>query len=75
MENIEKMSNIFTQNNYSNQSKVGALIFDEIKINEGLVWTAESNELIGFTDLNFSSCTDEVVATNILQFFFQAFIF
>jgi hypothetical protein len=33
------MTNLFEKNKYSLQSKIGALIFDEMKIKEGLVWT------------------------------------
>jgi hypothetical protein len=36
------MTNLFEKNKYSLQSKIGALIFDEMKIKEGLVWTTES---------------------------------
>jgi hypothetical protein len=36
IQNIEKMTNLFEKNKYSLQSKIGALIFDEMKIKEGL---------------------------------------
>jgi hypothetical protein len=36
IQNIEKMTNLFEKNKYSLQSKIGELIFDEMKIKEGL---------------------------------------
>jgi hypothetical protein len=32
-------------------AKLGGLIFDEVKIKEGLVFVCKNGELIGFTDL------------------------
>jgi hypothetical protein len=46
IQNIEKMTNLFEKNKYSLQSKIGALIFDEMKIKEGLVRTTESKKLL-----------------------------
>jgi len=34
------------------ECKVGMLIFDEMKI-KGLVWSAESNKLLVFTDIEY----------------------
>ena len=49
------------------------LIFDEMKIKEGLVWSAESNKLLDFTDIEYEGIGDQI-ATNILQFFLK-FVF
>lgn len=46
------------------------LIFDEMKIKEGLVWSAESNKLLGFTDIEYEGNGDQI-ATNILHFVFK----
>ena len=73
IQNIEKMTNLFEKNKYSLQSKIGALIFDEMKIKEGLVCTTESNEIVGFTDLGSNDVDGfESLASNILQFFFKS---
>jgi hypothetical protein len=66
IQNIEKMTNLFEKNKYSLQSKIGALIFDEMKIKEGLVRTTESNEIVGFTDLG-SNDVDGLYHLNFLQ--------
>ena len=73
IQNIEKITNLFEKNKYSLQCKIGALIFDEMKIKEGLVWTTESNEVVGFTDLGSNDVDGfESLASNILQFFFKS---
>jgi hypothetical protein len=38
-------------------------------LNKGLVWSAESNKLLGFTDIEYEGNGDKI-ATNILQGFF-----
>ena len=62
-------------------AKLGALVFDEVKIQEGLVFDPATWELIGFTDLGedehntsvTSACKpEENIATHVLQFFFKS---
>jgi hypothetical protein len=44
-----------------------------MKIKEGLIWTAESNEIVGFTDLGSNDVDSfESLASNILQLFFKS---
>ena len=44
-----------------------------MKIKEGLVWTTESNEVVGFTDLGSNDVDGfESLASNILQFFLKS---
>ena len=52
------------------ENRIGMLIFDEMKIKEGLVWSAESNKLIAFTDI--VTTDDENIASNIIQFFVKS---
>ncbi|CAC5390212.1 unnamed protein product [Mytilus coruscus] len=67
------MAQLAKNGNCSLQSKLGVLVFDEMKIKEGLVWSAETNELLGFTDINSSKDgKEENIASNILQFFFKS---
>jgi hypothetical protein len=40
-------------------AKLGGLIFDEVKIKEGLVFDCKNWELIGFTDLQGDGTSDE----------------
>ena len=64
-------------------ANLGGLFFDEVKINEGLVFDHKNWELIGFTDLLDNSLTNnspemhgsENLATHILQFFFRSTFF
>ena len=43
-----------------------------MKIKEGLVWSAESNKLLDFTDIEYEGIGNQI-ATNILQFFLSLF--
>ena len=61
-------------------AKLGALIFDEVKVQEGLVFDPATWELIGFTDFGedehntsvTSACKpEENIATHVLRFFFK----
>ena len=67
-------------------AKLGVLVFDEVKINEGLVFEPKNWELVGFMDI----CEDEFakangqattangkdkLATHVLQFFFRSVFF
>ena len=69
-QNIETMSKIFDQSGKHLENKIGMLIFDEMKIKEGLVWSAETNKLLGFTDIE--TAEGDEIATNIIQFFFKS---
>ena len=69
-ENIQNMPLKFEQSGKPLEYKVGMLIFDEMKIKEGLVWSAESNKLLDFTDIEYEGIGDQI-ATNIFQFFFK----
>ena len=58
-------------------ASMGGLIFDEVKINERLVFDPKNWELIGFTDLMDDGGTEENhrqqnLATHILQFFYHS---
>ena len=48
---LQNMLNRFKSAKISNCSKLGMLVFDEVKIKEGLVFDPSTWELIGFTDL------------------------
>lgn len=65
---MQNISLKFEQSDNPLECKVGMLIFDEMKI-KGLVWSAESNKLLGFTDIEYEGNGDKI-ATNILQVFF-----
>lgn len=61
-------------------AKLGALVFDEVKVQEGLVFDPATWELIGFTDFGedehntsvTSACKpEENIATHVLRFFFK----
>ena len=73
-----------TKQNESKLSQLGMLLFDEVKIKEGLVFYAATWELLGFTDID-DDChlllTDSgnktekpKIATNVMQFFFQSLL-
>ena len=66
---MQNISLKFEQSDNPLECKVGMLIFDEMKIKEGLVWSAESNKLLDFTDIEYEGNGDKI-ATNILQVFF-----
>lgn len=65
-ENIQNMLK-FEQSGKPLDCKVGMLILDEMKI-KGLIWSAESNKLLSFTDIEYER-NGKQIATNILQFF------
>ena len=86
VENLQNMKRQFDQMKPPLHAKLGALVFDEVKINEGLVFDPQNWELVGFTDL----CEDEFakangqattangkdkLATHVLQFFFRSVFF
>ena len=48
---LQNMLNRFKSAKISNCGKLGMLVFDEVKIKEGLVFDPSTWELIGFTDL------------------------
>jgi hypothetical protein len=50
-ENINQMNQDFKKYSYSIQSKLGVLIFDEMKIKETLICSQHNNKLSGFTDI------------------------
>jgi hypothetical protein len=49
------MNQNFEHQSYSIQSKLGILIFDEMKIKEGLIWSQHNNQLLGFTDVDLDA--------------------
>ena len=51
MSHIEAMSNHFKTLKLKKKDRLGALLFDEVKIKEGLVFDPSTWELVGFTDL------------------------
>ena len=60
----------------SDRSHFGGIFFDEMKIKEGLVWDARSDELVGFVDSNEHSDESGVdlasrLVTHVLQFSFK----
>lgn len=65
-ENIEAMSKNFDHSGKHPENKIGMLIFDELKIKEGLVYSAEINKLPGFAE-------GDEKATNIIQFSSRAY--
>jgi ribosomal protein S15P/S13E len=71
-ENINQMNQNFEHHSYSIQSKLGILIFDEMKIKEGLIWSQHNNQLLGFTDVECMQdrSDEEFLASNVLQIFF-----
>ena len=68
------MNQNFEHHSYSIQSKLGILIFDEMKIKEGLIWSQHNNKLLGFTDIECMQDRgdEELIASNVLQFFFKS---
>ena len=48
---LQNMLNRFKTATISNHGKLGMLVFDEVKVKEGLVFDPSTWELIGFTDL------------------------
>ena len=81
-ENLRKMKTVFEKMNPPKYAKLGGLVFDEVKIKEGLVFDSKNFELIGFTDLQEDVPSDEKVnkptdnlATHALQIFFRSLYF
>jgi len=75
-ENINQINQGFEKISYSIQSKLGVLIFNEMQIKEGLIWSQHSNKLSGFTDIECMQDRgdDEFFGSNILQFFPKAYL-
>ena len=84
---LQNMLNRFKSAKISNYGKLGMLVFDEVKIKEGLVFDPSTWELIGFTDLGsdkdienldsfFETPKKEPLkkkqATHVMQFFFKS---
>ena len=79
-QNLRKMREEFDKMKPPKHASLGGLIFDEVKINEGLVFDPKNWELIGFTDLMDDDGTEENhgqqnLATHILQFFYRSIFF
>ena len=86
IENINNMRKQFEKMKPPKHGTLGLLVFDEVKINEGLVFDHKNWELVGFTDLlddEFPGKNEKAstikptnkLATHVLQFFFQKSIF
>lgn len=79
IETIQMMRKQFDSMKPPRHAKLGQLVFDEVKINEGLVFDQKNWELVGFTDINEDeeSKTDrsEKLASHVLQFFFRSLFF
>ena len=87
-ENIKSMSKRFLSLKLENRAIIGGLLFDEVKIKEGLVYDPGTFELTGFVSLDddmsassfdLDTKTDlclkkleEMLATHVLQFFFKS---
>ena len=83
-ENLRVMKESFDRMKPPKHPKLGGLFYDEVKINEGLVFDHRSWELIGFTDLQdgdvntpnakeeSSSSSSHNLASHVLQFFFRS---
>ena len=54
--------------------QIRGLIFEEIKIKEGLIWSQHTNKLLGFKDIECMQDRgdEECLARHILQFFFKS---
>ena len=83
IENINNMRKQFEKMKPPKHGTLGLLVFDEVKINEGLVFDHKNWELVGFTDLlddefhgkNGKASTikpTNKLATHVLQFFFRS---
>ena len=68
------MNQDFKKYSYSIQSKLGVLVFDEMKIKESLICSQHNNKLSEFTDIeSMQDRSDkEFLASNILLFFFKS---
>ena len=66
--------------NFSNEEKFVVISFDEMKVQEDLVWDKHTNELIGFVDLgdpamNFSTFKEaDKIATHVLVFLIKSVV-
>ena len=84
---LQNMLNRFKSAKISNRDKLGMLVFDEVKIKEGLVSDPSTWELIGFTDLGSDKDIENLdslfetpkkdplkkkLATHVMQFFFKS---
>lgn len=81
---LEGMRNNFIEKKISGVGKFGCLLFDEVKIKEGLLFDPSSWELVGFIDLQVdsdsgtesiattTSTVQENLATHVLQFYFKS---
>jgi hypothetical protein len=78
---LQNMKTQFKKMKPPKHAKLGGLIFDEVKIKEGLVFDCKNWELIGFTDLQGDGISDEKtgaekptdnLATHVLQIFFRS---
>ena len=76
---FQRMKSSCEQQTVPNVGKLGALIFDEVKIKEGLLFDPSSWELIGFVDLECDDAslaskptTTEKLASHVLQFYFKS---
>ena len=78
---LNGMRSSYNEQKLPEVGKLGALIFDEVKIKEGLLFDPSTWELIGFTDLdcegsssseNSSPALKEQLATHVLQFYFKS---
>ena len=76
---FQGMQSSCEQQKVPNVGKLGALIFDEVKIKEGLLFDPSSWELIGFVDLECDNAspdckptTTEKLASHVLQFYFKS---
>lgn len=81
-QNLEQMRTQFKKMKPPKHARLGAMVFDEVKIKEGLVFDCKNWELIGFTDLQGDELTDEKttkpadnLATHVLQIFFRSLFF
>jgi hypothetical protein len=61
------MNQNFEHQSYSIQSKLGILIFDEMKIKKGLIWSQHNNQLLGFPDVECMQdrSDEEFLASNV----------
>ena len=84
-ESLEEMRDLYdkfisNKQGRPDRSFIGGLFWDEVKIKEGLVWNASTDELIGFVDHGDGSATDsdmsddgkQLLATHVLQFHFKS---
>ena len=80
--NLQNMKAQFDKMKPPKHAKLGIMVFDEVKIKEGLVFDCKNWELIGFTDLQDAEILDgkptkptDNLATHVLQIFFRSLFF